>query len=245
MIERLTATELAGLSEEERAALSAPESDDIDILKEIAAEGETSEGTRTDDEPMVFTPTLHVEDVGDVSAKIAEVRQQHEGLVAKYRDGDMTIEELLAEQNKLSALEVGHRMRAAHADFAARQNNEAVRQRWEHEQTVFLEDHPEYDQKKNPVLWGALNEAVKALALYPGNAHRSGSWFLKEAHAQVHATTRNRVASEDELSSHGREGDTERGAGEFTRLDKLTGLEYEQALARLTPEQQERYLGQT
>ncbi len=112
----------------------------------------------------------------------------------------------------------------------------------------------------------ALDDWTKRLASKPENADKEGNWFLQEAHRKVMAefgiaapVAKDASAAEvpkkakasraPDLSgippslgglpaaAEAQAGD----AGEFAGLDRLSGMAYETALARMTPAQKERY----
>src|SRR5690606_7535014 len=93
------------------------------------------------------------------------------------------------------------------------------------------------DYRRSPALYGGLDAEVKALANDDRNSHRPAAWFLQQAHENLKSLT-------------GREGDghdrdresAERLDARDAELDRLEGLELEEALARLTPEEAEAWL---
>jgi hypothetical protein len=219
------------LTDEERAALAAPEDSaetDIETLESIANEGEEAEPEET-----VFIPAMHVEDTRGVPQALETLQQERQALMSRYRDGDITVEDLLTEQESLNERMTDLRMRASQAEFAAHQNENVRQSLWGRAQDQFFADHDEY--RRSPALWGALDGAVKAIAREPANANRSGRSILAEAHRVVKQfrADQGTDAPYDEAPQ---------GAADLASLDELTGLEYEEALARLSPEEQTRYL---
>jgi hypothetical protein len=125
------------------------------------------------------------------------------------------------------------------------------------------------DYAKDTKLMSEWDKAVRFLGSDPENADKDAQWFLSEAHEMVKARfklgkaerppaadkalAQSRVdqALEARRRRAGEPGKTlarlpEAGAeteseGEFSYLDRLSGLALERALAKLTPEQQERY----
>jgi hypothetical protein len=115
----------------------------------------------------------------------------------------------------------------------------------------------------------ALDDWVKRLSTKPENADRPGKWFLEQAHKKVMsefdipmpgakaapaAAPAKPAAPKKAGRAPNLEGippslgglpaaaETEAGdAGEFSGIDKLSGMAYERALASLTPEQKARY----
>jgi hypothetical protein len=125
------------------------------------------------------------------------------------------------------------------------------------------------DYAQDAKLMSEWDKAVRFLGSDPENADKDAQWFLAEAHEMVKARfklgkaerppaadkalARSRVdeALEARRRRAGEPGKTlarlpEAGSeteseGEFSYLDRLSGLALERALAKLTPEQQERY----
>ena len=129
----------------------------------------------------------------------------------------------------------------------------------------------DYKDAKNKALNDDLDLVVKMLGNDPKNNDKSGEWFLQEGHRIVKAKHNLGGAGAgdgDGKGGKGAEGKpgkpverranteklpktlgglpaagvTETGNdGEFSHLDKLDGMELEQAIARLTPDQADRY----
>lgn len=128
------------------------------------------------------------------------------------------------------------------------------------------------DYKGDPILNAALDTAVKALANDEKNSDKESGWFLEEAHRQIKARFNigakaapagggkgeggapkpaADVRRRPDLSVVGKtlavvpagEGaDDSKGDQEFAHLDGLEGMELETAVARMSKDQQERWL---
>jgi hypothetical protein len=94
-----------------------------------------------------------------------------------------------------------------------------------------------------PYLNAAFADALKTLTADDANAQRNAQWFLREAH--------NKVTAELGLAQEPAEADAgdlpseeiiDGRESEFTVIDKLEGIELEDALAALPVAKQERYL---
>ncbi len=119
---------------------------------------------------------------------------------------------------------------------------------------------------KEVPLFGELNKMVKVLANMQENADKNGDWFLREADSIVRARyglaskRADAAPAKKEVKLTGRRPDLKSvpktlgglpaagggdagddSDGEFAALDKLSGLELENAVARMTPDQQKRY----
>jgi hypothetical protein len=144
------------------------------------------------------------------------------------------------------------------AEIAAEQNEQVSAQLWDRQIADFMEDHPEYTTSK--IRHVALDSVVKDLGSNPANADKPGRWFLREAHKIVQAEfgggtqdkpaeTSKPVSRKPDLSTVPKTlanvppaDNSGEATNEFAKLDKLVGLEHERELARLSPDQQARYL---
>ena len=127
------------------------------------------------------------------------------------------------------------------------------------------------DYDKNPMLLQNWDLKVRALASDPANAGKPGEWYLREAHKQVVAEVEATVAAlgfkreggkaptrdpiraavaERRVPQTGAKSlaalpaagnETPADAAEFAHLDRLNGDDLETAVARMTPDQQERW----
>lgn len=212
--------------------------------QESATESEPEEDY---EEPFVVR--YQADPVEDYEAKLAELDNQ-------FESGDLTLKEYNSQREALLKQQLK-------AEIAAEQRQQADQQKWHWEIERFMEDNPIYTQDK--ILYAALDAAVKDLANRPENSERTGRWFLAEAHKlvqkrfsvpaqpatqpQSQPTPAKSVATRDvprTLSTLPAADMNETSADEFAYIDALINkgkvIEAERALARLTPEQQARYL---
>lgn len=215
-------------------------------------------------------PQLHAEPVVDFDKKMSALNDELNALAKKFGDGDISFEELQVEQTKVHDARADLRAQMRESEMVNRINQSTEQGVWKREQDDFFEDHAEY--RKNPILMGALNTAVVSIANAPENANRTGTWILNKAHKEVAKIMAPQSATPEGGEKPGgkqqegkdvgkqptRKADLKSvprtlagapaadqdvpGKGEFDDLDSLTGLDYENALARLTPEQQSKYL---
>lgn len=215
-------------------------------------------------------PQLHAEPVVDFDKKMGALNDELNALAKKFGDGDISFEELQIEQTRVHDARADLRAQMRESEMVDRINQSSEEGLWKREQDDFFEDHAEY--RKNPILMGALNTAVVSLANAPENANRTGTWILNKAHKEVAKIMTPQSAPVVKIPEGGekpggkqdvgkqptRKADLKSvprtlagapaadldtpGKGEFDDLDNLTGLDYENALARLTPEQQAKYL---
>ncbi len=126
----------------------------------------------------------------------------------------------------------------------------------------------DYDAPENQKYSRAMDGLVRHLAVDPENNDKSGDWFLKEAHRIVKLqynlptaavkpaeapkpapakVVKPRIPDLSKIpptlgKAPAAAQESEGDSGEFAHLEKLQGLALERALARMTPEQEERYL---
>lgn len=156
----------------------------------------------------------------------------------------------------------------ANRDAAAADRNDRMawfREVNEFQNKVLKESGINYstDTKMN----AAFDRWIKQLAMDPDNAQKDGSWFLSEAHEMVKtqyriadtAAPKKAPAAEAPKTRAGKAPNTSNlpptlarlpaaseadtgDEGEFAHIERLSGIERERALARMTPEQEDRYL---
>lgn len=284
-----TEEEMAGLSDEERAALldedddstgADPEGDQDgeDGGDESGGEGDTSgtdeggdsgEGDPSPGQPeaegkaeappaIPFIPVLPVD-----TSRLDGISSQLEELNQQLQDGDLDLVEytklrdpLIREQTQI--------------ELTQHFNEQQQAQLWKHEQTLFFSKNDAF--RTDPILNGALRAAFKQLDT-DENEHKTGYDLLLEAKALVDARFGGGVSGgKASTGTSGKSGgdqtatprrgspardstdipktladvipasDNSTNADEFAHLDNLTGLEYEQALAKLPKDAEERYL---
>lgn len=107
-----------------------------------------------------------------------------EAVAKQYDEGEI---DTAAYSRQIRALTIEQ----AKYDDAVQYNAEletARAQQWDRQQDAFFKAHKEYSD--NPVLGGALNQAVITLAANPKHAEKSGDAILKLAHAEVQKVLR-------------------------------------------------------
>jgi hypothetical protein len=144
-----------------------------------------------------------------------------------------------------------------------------AQQQWQWEVSRFMRtvkktEGIDYADAKNAHLNKFLDSAVKLLANDPDNADRDSEWFLEEAHRMTRARyslggapaqgaakpsangprrpdLRSVPPSLSAVPNAGAD-DSSTGESEFAYLEKLSGLELEAELARMSPSKVDRYL---
>lgn len=150
-------------------------------------------------------------------------------------------------------------------------NMQQAENEWKRQETRLMSEFKAegLDYKGKPALRAAYNTHLKELAADEANESKDAAWYLNEAHRRTKAdigiaTPAAAPAATPPAAPPAKPAPKSRGvdmtqipptlsnvppaldpsvAGdEFAHMASLTGLEYEKAYAKLTPEQQERYL---
>jgi hypothetical protein len=208
--------------------------------------------------------------------QINQLLDQRKAIRAQYREGDLTAEEKDAKEDELNDKIADLRAAKQNAAFVENFNNQAAETEYVKtidavKASVREKDGIDYD--KNPLLLQRWDLKVRELAADQKNAHRTGRWFLEEAHkvvlAEVEAaaqalgfergkggkplTADAKIRDAINKRKPGATGakslatlpmadqDTGHSDGEFSHLDALDGDDLEVAVARMSPEQQERW----
>jgi len=252
--------------------------------KAAEAEGEDDE----DDEPEFVLPRYSAPAVDKYDEKIAALETRDAEAVAKFKAGDLELDQLLAEQSRVAKERRALDEAKVKHDISAEMSSQTDKQAWLNEVDRFMfqvRKTDGVDYKKNRTLNAAFDQAVKDLAGAQDKAgnyinnDRSPRWFLREAHKQVLKDIGRGKAADDDAGEKGdNKGDDKkakakaaadarktdpkklpktlskvpaaddedvRGEGEFSELDGLEGLDLEDAVARMTPAQQEKWARST
>lgn len=231
-----------------------------------AGDEKTSDGEGIEDAVAAtsdaFVPKYASKLPEDFEEKKAAVNTRFDELETKYDDGDLSHKQYMSEFRKItdekSSLD---RMedRAAIMDSQSSQNAE---QHWQWQQDSFFREKENLELYKNNMAFDALNGEVKRLVAEEKTANLSGEQILKLADKNVRAllspdgqekkkTKKKEVARKPDLDKIPKtlsglpsaSGDSDVGGDKkFAYLDDLLGIEYENALAKLSDEDQAIYL---
>ena len=213
-----------------------------------------------------FQPEFKAAVPDDIAAKLTDLDDRTKALMTKFKDGEIELPDFMEQKAELDNEKLQLSISAKQAEWAQQQNTDSREQRWKWEQERFFSQDKAaiYKDEKDPIALAALNATVKQLASDPANNRRPPGWFLEEADRRVRERfnlggTAKQSAPADNQNKPAREPDlskvpktlanlpaadiAETGSDEFAYLDKLDGIALEQALRKLTPEQEARYLG--
>lgn len=181
---------------------------------------------------------------------------------AKFNEGELEQAELDAELDRLQDERDQLRDMKTRATVSAEMQQQSTHQAWTNTINTFFEEAAQsaelgiVDYRKDAAKQADLDAMVRALGAAPGNEHKPMRWFLEEGHRRVVAlhgiaTTKKPadVQRKPDASAvvtnladvPGGAGDADPVSDEFAELDKLTGLDYERALAGMSEEKRERY----
>lgn len=204
----------------------------------------------------------------DFDDKLKANRAARSELRKKLNDGEMDADEYDAKLTELEDERDDLSRQKTRAEIASEMQAQAAQNEWISTINTFLADaaaKPELglvDYKKDEAKQADLDTFVKALAAIPANADKPGRWFLEEGHKRVlalHGIEVKKAGKEPEKKPDlkrtpnvddvvttlagvpGGNGDGDPVGDEFAELDKLTGLEYERELAKLSPEKRQKY----
>ena len=182
---------------------------------------------------------------------------------AKFNEGELEQTELDAELDRLQDERDQLRDLKTRATVSAEMQLQSVQQAWNNTINTFFEEAAQsaelgiVDYRKDAAKQADLDAMVRALGAAPGNEHKPMRWFLEEGHRRVVAlhgiaTTKKPadVRRKPDASAvvtnladvPGGAGDADPVSDEFAELDKLTGLDYERALGRLSEDKRAQYL---
>lgn len=262
--------DLEGLSEEERAALEddeygdAPDGEDLledEAPEEDEAQEEAQEEAPEEDEAPVyekeFIPVYTADPVADYETRMKQITEANREIAAGYEAGDFDLEEYQLRQRKLTELEWSLREANLKASLAAEQQQQSLAQRWQWEQDRFFSVGANRAYREDPIVGAAFSTAVQSLAANAENDSKPMAWFLEEADRITRSRfrlgnepvadnvrpIRKRPTAPPTLAGVPAAALPETGEpDEFAKLDRMSGMELEQALARLSQAEADRYL---
>ncbi|WP_448677190.1 hypothetical protein [Delftia acidovorans] len=233
-----------------------------------AAPAEPTDATQPTDAPAPNPQTApqaggyRAELPADYDAQVKANKDAVAAARAKFNEGELEQTELDAELDRLQDERDTLRDLKTRATVSAEMQQQSTHQAWNNTINTFFEEAAQsaelgiVDYRKDAAKQADLDAMVRALGAAPGNEHKPMRWFLEEGHRRVVAlhgiaTTKKPadVRRKPDASAvvtnladvPGGAGDADPVSDEFAELDKLTGLDYERALAGMSEEKRERY----
>lgn len=231
--------------------------------EETAGEEEEEKAAADDD----YQPLLRADLDPEAETKLQEIATKREELDTQFDDGELTTKEFRQALADLDKQERSIEQQQFKAQIAQEMKEEADRAAWMKEVRTFLDDHPEYEER--PRLYDNLDAVVKELAADDKNAGLTGDEILVKAHEKVYTDlglpvpdAKKKEENNGDKKPAGKKrtkkpappnlgsvpsSDTSdpTKSGQFTQLDKLADTnpqKFEEAFAKLSEAEQERYL---
>lgn len=191
------------------------------------------------------------------AAQVEALNQQYEGLGQQFEDGELSMPQLLAQQRTINDQMVALREQKLRTDLAEEQANMA----WQAANEAFFSANPDYAADKSRVLFGAMQAAIQEVN-EQAESPMSYARMMAKAKERVDAAfgrvtgtpaaaapakprlVSDRAGLPPTLNKAPAAAASEVGSSEFAHLENLEGMEYEAGVAKLTPEQQERWARQ-
>ena len=139
--------------------------------------------------PDQFTPRYEAPayNADELTTLETDFSTKMEALGAKLDEGELDFKQFQTQQTKINTEYYNARSRLdmarVKAEMAQEQSAQTAAQKWQWEQDTFFADNSNF--KTDPVLYGALDATVKALANDPANAGKNGLTILRDAAQRV------------------------------------------------------------
>lgn len=201
----------------------------------------------------------------DYDAQVKALNEETSALAQKFRAGEIEFEEYETQQTALLQRRDELREIKIKAEIASEMGAQSAENEWKATVSSFVSATAKAEginYATDAEKQADLDLFVKRLAEIPANGDKPMRWFLEEAHKRVKAlhgiaTPEKKQDDPEAAKPTARKAPTEAipktlaqvpgsdGPGdvadEFANLDNLEGLELEDALRKMTPEQRERY----
>lgn len=218
----------------------------------------------------VVAPTYNAQLPADYDEQVAALKSETRALADKFKAGELEFDDYQAQLDQLNERRDQLAEIRLKASISEEMKEQTQEQLWHSAVNRFVTTTARtegIDYAKDTEKQADLDAFVKTLASSPKNSDKSFDWFLTEAHKRVKAlhgiadkkedpsdppkkdeptakpTRKPPLEAAPKTLAHvpGSDGPGDVG-GEFADLDALEGMELEQALAKLSSGQRERYL---
>lgn len=215
------------------------------------------------EEPKALAPRYEAKLPSDYDDQIKSLKERDAELRQKFRDGEIDIDERDASLAELSEQREQLLVARAKAEISQEMQQQTAAQQWQNTVNSFMAKAAKddgLDYRKDQEKAADLDQFVKFLANKQENADKPMDWFLAEAHKRVQALhgiapAPKRETIEDakakrkppvdaapktlaQVPGSDGPGDVDDQFADVTALD---GWELEQAIARMTPAQREKF----
>lgn len=251
--------------EEEPEAASADDAGEGDATGDDAPEEEPEEEPEATPERQ---PGYRADLPVDMDVQVSQNKQAMAALRRRLHEGDIDYDAYEAQLQQLEDQREQLQEARTRSRIAAEMAEQARNTEWVNTINLFVKDAAtdpalgQIDYRKDAAKQQELDTYVRALGANAAHNDKPMRWFLETAHRMVMAAggiapktapaaapakpaARRADASKVVTSLAdvaGSAGDASPSGDEFADLDKLTGLEYERALSRLSAEKRAQYL---
>lgn len=220
-------------------------------------------------EPREFSVSLRGNLPENFAERQADLDSQQSDLMNRFKGGDVDADEFVAETNRINAERAEWNAQRVKAEVMNEITEQTAQQKWQWHVDRYIaraskDDGVDY---RAGSISEDFDQFVRALASKPENQDKDYDWFLSEAHKRVKVLHGIKGKTDDALANNGKPAGSEKTsrkppvasipstlanvpggdgpgdvADEFSHIDKLTGLDYERALMKMSPEQRDRYM---
>lgn len=205
-------------------------------------------------------PLFDAKPVEDFEKKLADIKAAKAEVTRKVEEGDLTYGEADAEREKLNDQEYALRRDQDRYELSESTRQQQEKNSWERDCNSFMDAHPEYGASK--LRFQAINSLVVEMANDPANVGMTGQQLLNKAHETVVADlgvapgaknppvapkVPNKGVPIPEMTGIGKIPAAEANdisENRFAHLDRLKGLELEDALAKMPKADYDAYMKQ-
>lgn len=255
-------TDDAATDDDEQAEDPEPVAAEPAAAGEVAAPtAEVVEDDAEEDAPAakpVYRATLPA----DYDAQVQALADEDSALADKFKSGEIDFDAFRAQSTELNNRRHELSMAKVKADIASEMGEQTAEASWQDTINSFMaktKKEEGIDYRKDKAKEKDLDIFVKVLAAEDENADKPMGWFLSEAHRMVRAkhgiaapapTTPGKTKRTPPVGQipktlagvPGTDGPGDIGGDEFQELDRLEGMELEEAVARLSPAARAKYL---
>lgn len=202
----------------------------------------------------------------DYDTKVADLAEREKALKASFRNGELEFDDFETKRDELLREREALTVARTKAEISQEMTAQTAEQQWRSTVDTFIANTAKagsIDYARDAEKLADLDAFVKMLAGKDEHAQRPMDWFLAEAHRRVQAlhgapaaapapqrtVDQARAARKPaadaipttlaQVPGSDGPGDV---SGEFADVLSLDGMEYEAAIARMTPAQRERFL---
>jgi len=215
------------------------------------------------DEPVEATkPVYRATLPADYAEQVQALTDQDADLADKFRAGELDFDEFRTQSAELNARRYELSMQKVKAEISQEMSAQTAEATWQETIDTFMiamKKDEGVDYRTDATKQKDLDRYVKALAADDDNADKPMAWFLEEAHRIVRfkhniqapaAKTQTSTKRPAPLSQvpktlagvPGTDGPGDVGGDEFQDIDRMEGLDLEEAVARLSPAARAKYL---